>query len=409
MLVGIGTPTAVQRKVWGEPFYALPSPDNYRAAVYVMRLTHRDQAASLPGLDQREADGRLAPSLLRDAAELAIRNGSGELDVAIVHVPEDEGRAALLPWELAPTPVIEELDQVLDRYLERRLGAVIVVPDAGGPTLLVPGAPLASVAERRTRLVQNVQRLSRRWHERYQVGLVDVVAEEGRVLDDEHWLEPLVNLDLGVCAWAGDLHALGRHGWRCAAAAVGAALAKGMRDLGDGGVAPALSKRKLELGPGRVPLHVPPVWAVPAPPQSRPQSRQLVVVEAAADDVGRVLAETSLRAPLGDWPLTAVWTARLIVRRIETVAAAFVFANANPVTVEQLRIAMAYGLRVFIAEGILVSPKTGSTVEIHVAVEGERQSPRLVVEMAAILRPWQVQIDVNVEVVRDVGARVTLT
>jgi len=380
------------------------------ARLYVRELLHEDDCDSLPGLDHT-VDGVLRPSMVRDAARLALQNTDTPVEVALVVAD------GIDPWDLAPEPARPEFSYLLRRYLEQRTGAVVVLPDAAGPPPVAPHSARSpkqrpprsdAFTERWNRLARNLGVFRELLQEYYLIALCDAPIGIDEVLPSDHLLSDLTGIDGGVCTWAGTLDDLRRHSWRSAAAVVGAALSRSIADLSTDTElsVPVLTHHDLRLGNGRV-NRIPRLrWAgdLDQVPRS-PESTDAVLVHLGdADRAPRIVHDASLRRPLGDWPLPALWTAKQVIRRVEETASAYVFATADAAMAIDLSTALQEALEALIGMGVLVGPDGEGAPLVEANVEtgggtaGVPLAPRLVANISTALAPWLTQLNVKVEV-----------
>jgi len=393
-----------------------PAQADAVASLYVREMLHEDDCEVLPGLDHH--DGRqLQPSVVRDAARLALQNTGTPVEVALV---VSDG---LAPWQLASLDHRPELIYTLRRYLEQRPGAVVVLPDASGPVSIAPAGARsgrmgslasASLPERWRGLAHNLSGLAALFREHYQIGLCDAPVSTGAVLGSEQGLEALAGMDVGVCTWAGVSQQLDAHGWRSAAALVGAALAKSISDLSMNSnmTVPVLSHHSIVLGSGRLVKRSRLMQGRATGGHQRPQTAHCTVVSLGHDQhAPEILQDASMRRPLGDWTLPALWTVKQVIRRVETIASAYVFATADEAMAIDLKGALFEELGQLIGSGVLVAP-TGeglplveTTVGDGSSHAGAAPSPRLEATITAALAPWLTRLELQVEIDQQVQLR----
>ena len=401
---------ALAQSDWQAPVGVRPAlqfpadPLPWAVRVYRLAITQAGQAGALPGLNQVDGAGNPRPSLLRDAAALAVQGSSGPVEVVVLLTREldaggNPGRS-LAPWEFDPGSFrqAEEYRQALETVLRTWTGGVLVFPDVGGPAELAPGLQAASLEERRARMVQSLLYLSRDITARYQVILADAVAGHRHALESDQWLEPLLGLDIGICAWSGTGDDLERHGWRSAAALVAVTLAQPANRM------PGLLGRRLPLGAGR---SRPERWEPQRDRSLRKADSSLMVTLKIQGESAVITDEMSLRRPLGNWPVAAVYAARKVVRILEETASKFVFQPGNLVTVGDLQFAIRLALEGMVRDGIL-GGENRPMPDIQASLEGDRTQPVLVALVRAVLRPWLVALVVDINIARNTGATLTL-
>lgn len=399
-ILGVSSGAWVERAgvspTWPPPARAGAPHDPRQVALYVVRISHPDQLALLPGLGERDANGQALPSLLRDAAALGLAGGAASVEVAVAVWAQG------VPWRFRYDPVefpgFDPLfHELFPRYLEGRPGSLIVLPDAGGPSELVqPSAGWRQVptseTDRAAAWRANIEPLIPTFNENRQVGLFD--APFGVTAENvAHTMSPLLGQPVAVCAWSGAATELAAHGWRSASAAA----ATGLLGVSGDGVRPGgLLGRTLPLGPGRRPTSPIP-QRQPAEYEEMPA--HLVHLRLLPDGVSaKVMAEPTLLRPLGRWPLTAIWTARLVVARVADVAETFVFRTSDATTAVELRLALLRALSPFIREGVLASGDPDTDPRISARAPADHGAPRLEATIEAVLRPWTVTLQVAVEI-----------
>jgi hypothetical protein len=347
------------------------------AAVEHLRFTPGQEVDGLPGLSPR------APSRVRDAVRLALAAGAPSVDVVLARA------GSLLPWDLDDPEVAGLLDPFLNQLPE----AVLVYPDAGGPCPVTPPTRRAEGATW-ARLERMIRVHRAGWRARYQVALLDCAEGDDDIV--RALAEPIVG-DAALCRFVGSAPRLARHGWRSAAAAVGALV------LTPGATVMAgISGRAIDLGPGRsvrsdrrAELGFARSSPAPVPHDGSP-----FVDLALDDDLDRavVLREPTLREPMGDWSLPALRTVKSIHHRIVQAAEAFVF---RPVDVAQglaLVLSLQETLRPFTAAGILLGPDGVGPPRITGDIDKSPHTPGLLADVTAQVRPWCRGVNVRVAV-----------
>jgi hypothetical protein len=347
-------------------------------AVEHLRFTSSRRCAELPGLHP------VVPTRMRDAVSLALSAGAQDVDVLAVHI------RGLAPWALDDDRVMP----LLDPFLDRMEGALIVLPDAGGPFETGP-EPRSPANDRHARLRQTLRAFGPGFRQRFQIGLVDLHADDQR--SDEEILSDIGDLDVCPCSWSGPATGLGRHGWRVASAAVAGMLHQRRMDV----VAP-LAGRTMRLGPGRRVRAGKggglgrPLRGVPVPPVRRRIGAELRISRNA--DEARALSEPTLRHPIGTWSLPALRTAKALHRAILRAADPFVFQALTDAEALRLVIGLDQVLRPLTEAGIVTGPGGDDSPEIDARVDRSPGSPGFVATVAAQLRPWARDIRVRVRV-----------
>lgn len=350
------------------------------AAVEYIRLEARDDVVGLPGLTSP------APSRIRDSVMMALSVGAPRVNVILARVKGAQ------PWDLGRLDVFE----VLEPFLNELLSGILLFPDLGGPFDIGPGtgAPLKECVEP---MLSAVQRLSDTMRSRYQVGLIDL--PQGADQDRELYLDmlrSLIGADVCMCTWRGEPHRIRAHGWRSAAAVVGGVIAADGVDVGRG-----LAGRTIQLPPGR---------------KIRPSRRELLVYtdeprhrfegEEALIQLqlhGRrqtvqVLNEPSFRPPLGDWPLPALRTVKVLHHLLVHAAEEFVFGNADEAQAMALASALQRALRRYAARGLIVGPGGSGLPDVRGNVLLRPGEASLGAVVTAVLQPWSQGVTVRVVV-----------
>jgi len=361
-----------------------------------LRFSRGHDLRKLPGLSDRH------PSRLRDAVRLAMAAGQPDVDVVVFQQP---GRR---PWDL-DDPIAA---QMLATFLEHMRGALLVLPDAGGP---VPVAPAAApdLDERLQRLARTLRRHASAWADGYHVALVDLPCPDGAI--DDAWqtrvhrlVQSAGSADAVLCGWSGHPHQMRAHGWRSAAAAVSGVLGTDVMQ-----VAASINGRDGELGDGRR-VHVPQSRRLVRRPSTLPPLRDptcglgsaLALHEEAPQ--ARVFGEATLRHPLGEWPLPAVRTAKAVHFSLVHAAEPFVFRPVHAIQMLALINAVHLALQPYVASGVLTGPSGSGDPEIGGDVLKDPNAPSLIVTVAASLRPWTRRIELRVNVKVNVSSSVEL-
>lgn len=376
VMVGLAGPDAP----WLQDLYpgALVKSTRYRDphnAVEHVRLSSRDNAEGLPGLDGSHR------SRLRDAARLALSVGAPSVDVVLARV------GGLAPWEVGRSEVAEAMDP----FLSELTGAVLVMPDLGGPIPVGPGT--AAPMERRVRdLVDCARRHRERWAERYQVALLDDPGAEG---DDQLYLiQSLIGCDAALCRWRGSEGALRRHGWRAGSASLAGLLAVDGEDVGR-----ALVGRTVPLAPGRgqpkgrigdLSLDTHPLT------EDDRDSAYLELQLSDGVDSALVTHEPTFRPPISAWPLPALRVVKNIHRLIVESAERFVFQTVDDTQAIALAVALQRAVRAYSSREMLVGPDGAGLPDIRGGVHRSPESPGLFAIVTATLRPWSQSISVRV-------------
>lgn len=338
-------------------------PRDPHYAVEHLRLRAMDRLHVLPGMGGR------TPSLLRDAVTLALGTGLPTVDVVLLRTPT--GR----PWIWDP----EDTWPLLEPIVSELPGAVLVFPDLGGPS----ARGFEGAQEQRTEdALPMARRVADELGARWQTMLLDLP-------DPAHAAQALLGRDVGLCAWQGGPTVRSEHGWRSAAALVGARL------VGDD--AGGLAGRAARLVGGRQSVvsraEDLSVWH---PPDTGDRDDRFVLVDVRASQA-TILQEPSLRAPLGEWPLSAVRTVKQIHWSIYSAADAFVFRLVHDAQAYALAAAIDMSTREWVASGILAGPDGRGPV-ISADIIRDRDAPGLVAEFTGRLRPWGTVVNVRVNV-----------
>lgn len=343
-----------------------------------LRFTAVQDFGRLPGLDP------LLPSRLRDSVVLALTAGAEAVDILAVHL------SGLAPWNLDD----ERIMGLLDPFLEEMPGAMIVLPDLGGPLSTGP-EPMAPLDERRSTLERTLKRFAEGLRERYQVALFDLPPDE-RTPDDDLFPR-LAGVDAAACCWTGTPIRLRAHGWRSAAVASAAMLAADPLD-----VFGAMAGRTVTLGPGRRARRDKGMLLGRAPlyEDRRPDRSEYAIqlrIEG-RQDVAHVVSEGTLRRPIGAWRMPALRTAKALHRSIVRAADPFVFRPLQEAEAFKLVIALSQIIRPFADEGIIVGPGGAGAPEIDAQVDRNPATPGFVADVTAQLRPWARNVRIRVRV-----------
>ncbi len=351
-------------------------------AVEQLRFTSTRSVGRLPGLDP------VVPTRLRDAVTLALRSGAPAVEVLAIRM------RGVPPWALDDPRVVP----LLDSFLDDLPGALVVLPDAGGPWETGPRAR-ATVESRRDRLVRAVHAFAPGWRERYQIGLFDLPPDDP--MTDTELFRLLDRVDASPCIWAGAPQDIAAHGWRVASAAVAGALQQG-----DQSVVSPLAGRDIHLGPGRR-IRPDKGATLGRPPKARlvppDRSAHAIEVRLRGDDEARVVTEPTLRQPAGSWSLPALRSAKALHHAIIRAADPFVFRPVDDAEALRLVIGLDQVVRPFAEEGILVGPDGAGAPQIDASVDKGPTTPGFVATIAAQLRPWAREIRVRVRI--DPGGR----
>lgn len=335
------------------------------------RLASRDSARWLPGLAQQ--------SRLADAARVLLTGGAGAIDVLLARARGQRPEAVFAP----------EVLETLDPFFDELPGATLLFPDFAGPPDCGPGT--APPLEDRLRDgLGALPGLGRRFTDRTQVVLLDdpgAQTEAQRAL-----LSGLIGLDIALCRFVGSEASLARHGWRSAAAAAAALLA-------DPDPGRSLIGRSVPLPPGRA---QPPsrraalsLWA-PAEAADALDDRALTLRLDPAEDKATAISEPTLRAPVGDWSLPALRTAKQIHRQVTEAAARFVFETVDDGQAIALSVALKRAVRDHVGRGVLVGPDGEGPPDIRGGTVRSPSEPGLFAVIAAWLKPWSQAVHIRV-------------
>lgn len=354
-----------------------PDRDARGAVVEHLRFGHRQDLRGLPGLGGRH------PSLAQDTVAMALAAGATSVDLLLARVP------GARPWSVATPEVLD----VLQGPLSTLSGVLVLVPDARGPAPVLNGTPAdPGLAARNITAVAAA--LGPTLREAWQVALLDMPVGA----DEDDLLPSALGQDVALFAWAGSAAALGRQGWRSAAAAVAGTLARR-----DDVVFHGKTGQTMVLGPGRT------VRCAASLPLARSLPAGAHVNGLMLDENGSeatILGESTLRAPLGEWDLAALRTVKLIHRRVRLAAEEFVF---RPVTSSEslaLVAALDIVLRPFVQSGLLTGPSGTGSPAISGSLDPDPSKPSLIAELSAAVRPWARHLRVRVGVDPGVSATV---
>lgn len=328
-----------------------------------LRFTAATPLAHLPNLSSKW------PSKVADAVGTMLRVGATSVDVLLFR-GEDLG-----PGELVRAPV---RDQVL-AYLPELWGAVLCTPDLA---LLHPRTTVE--------FHRSIAPLAR---DLFLVSCVDVPTGT----DPGLLAESLLGADAAVCAWDGTPEALAAHGWRSAAALVAGLLSADLADPGR-----SLLRRRLPLLPprratvDRRPALTP---RVRRDVEAAPSSDLVLRVEVDdVENVALVRTEPALRRPAGGWPLPALYCAKLVRRQVYEAADHFVFRPVTETEAIALGGAVSLALTPLAQRGLLVGPNGRGAPTIETMVVRDPRAPGLGVSIAGYLRPWMLQVSLQVQV-----------
>lgn len=342
--------------------------------VALFRLRGVDRAGILPGLDMSP------PSLVRDTVEVALRAGSGAVELLLLW----PGRG-LTPW--SPSSLAAILP-----FLEQLPGALLLIPD------LLGAAGGVDTFEAQLRAHAVITTLRPIFSQQFQTALLDLPTPWGSA-DCDVLLRPLLGADAVVCAWEGSARGLARHGWRSAAAVLAGALAA--RGAGRGmsvrGLATALPEgRYAPDDRGERLGQRPPVS--PRLDEELPIVRVLPQQGADGAWSGRVLSEPTLRRPIGGWPVPALLEIKEVHRLVMAAASRFVFETVDEEQSMALGVALRRALRRHIDEGMLVGADGTGAPEVRAYTRPNPAEPGLSVSISAMLRPWALQLNLRLAV-----------
>jgi hypothetical protein len=359
----------------GQTYHYAKVRSTRNSGVDQIRLNATDDLSGLPGLNSRP------PSKIRDTVRLAFAAGAEMVDVVLARIP------GLQPWDLHE----EEARENLDAFLFDQLGAMVVMPDAGGPPLLTPFAS-AQTGERWNRIRKTIRRWEESWRERYQIGAFDCPDDR---LDSIHQiLDETQGGDFLLCGWRGTDLRLRSHGWRSAAG-----LASGILARKGTGVIQGIEGRVVNLGPGRR-IHGNRrllLGGIDAMASSDTVDEFCVLMDIHPErDRARVRTELTCRRPFRGWPIPAVRTVKAIHYMIREAASHFVFTQVNSMNAFNLSNSLQAVLRPFTSNGMLVGPGGEGPPKIRGSFDRNRDSPSLIADVTAQLQPWCRQIKVNV-------------
>jgi len=340
-----------------------------RAAVEHLRYRPGDSLQALSGLDGE------APSLLRDAVAVALSAGAGHVDALVAR---SEGAS---PHEVDR----EDVHALLLPFLAVSPGAVMVLPDAGGPRGRTDEG-------RRAALVRAMDRYGGGWREHQQIGLLDASGLSHEALRRAGG--EASGQDVALCRWVGEEDALRSHGWRSAAAAVGALLAGGA-----GGAPSGIVGRSVALPPGRrgPASRASLLSAAPWTPPAVPDLERFAALALDGDDRARLISDAALRAPVGVWSLPALHLVKAVHLVLVSTANEFVFEGANDVQALALAAGLSRCMNPFISHGLLTGPENARPrVEAGVEEYGGQWGLSAIIE--ATLLPWSRRVTVRVTV-----------
>ena len=340
-----------------------------------IRFRASDDLSALPGLSGRP------PSLIRDTVRLAFSAGADYVDVILARVP---GRQ---PWDLDD----EEVREVLDAFLFDQLGAMVVMPDAGGPIQLSPFS-IEPPTARWQRVSRTIRRWEESWRERYQLGVLDCPTSS---MDSIHQLlNETQGGDFVLCGWRGNPQRLLAHGWRSAGG-----LAAGVLAREGTGVVQGIEGRVLQLGPGRR-VHGDRsalLGLEPIIPEVESLDEFCVLMDLHPEqNRARVRSELTCRRPFRGWPLPSVRTVKAIHYMIREAANHFVFTQVNALNAFNLSNSIRSVLGPYTRKGLLVGPDGSGSPKIHGSFDRNPEAPSLIADVTAQLQPWCRSIKVRV-------------
>ena len=349
--------------------------EHVRYAVEHVRLSAASSARLLPGLDGSQ------PSLIRDAVTLAFAAGLSQVDVMLAR------GADMAPWDLDRTDILE----LVDPFLYHLPLAALAYPDMAGPAPIGPGTG-HSTLDRLLRMVKAINLHSPRWTDRFQVGCIDLVNAPPSELNPA--MQRLVGTDCSLVRWRGTDGPMKRHSWRSGATLVAAVLGGAGDRISD-----PLTGQKFAIPGGRrssgnrrrsLLLHHP-------PSDTGPYDDHLVTLDLnrTRDEV-TIASEGTMRRPLGEWPLPALRTVKMVHQRIKTTSEAMAFAHANAAHAMALKMALQDALWPLFAKGILSGGPNGGPPEVEGGVDLTPGRPSLTATLTAQLIPWQRDVQVRV-------------
>ena len=341
-------------------------PRDRTAGLEHVRVRAMDRLQFLPGL------GGSMPSLLRDAAALALGTGLPTVDLILLRT------GSACPWRWDP----DEVWPLLEPLLYNLPGAILVAPDLGGPN--ARGFSATDAAARTDDALPMVLCLARELGARWQTLLVDLP-------DPARAAAVLHGLDVGLCGWQGSEDVRAAHGWRSAAALVGAQLAS-VEGSGIIGRSSRLVGGRFVQPSRREALTV---WQ-PEAPTLGVQHELLSLVQVKAG-MAQVTQESSLRAPAGEWPLSALVTIKRIHWSIFSAADAFVFRLVQEAQAYALAAAIEMSTRKWVKAGVLEGPD-GQGPQISAELVRSSEAPGLAADFVGRLRPWGSVVNVRVNV-----------
>lgn len=342
-----------------------------------IRLPRGADLSKLPGLRPG------APSMIRDAVELAMISGAKHVDVALAFAPD------LMPWNVGSRVVFPLLRQVL----EESPGSLVLMPDVAGPAQvgLRPPDPKVQLGG----LVQTVRIFASTLSTHYQVALLDLPVVPADMLYSA--LPNAVRSDVALCAWTGRGDALRRHGWRSAAAVVaGGILAASKQPTA------SLVGRSFELPGGRPPADDR-IRMLGVPPAERglPEYVADALLEVALDDAGTsctIKSENTARTPVGSWTVPMLRTAKLVHERIALTADLMTFRSATPDQAFLLQAGLQTALEGYFRMGVLTGQDPTEPPEVSAEPDPRPDRPSLIANVTAFLRPWVRRVNINVAV-----------
>lgn len=348
-------------------------PRGAEAEVEHLRVDSLERFDLLPGLQAR------FPSRLRDSLRLLRAAGARQVDLVLARGPN------LRPWDLDRPEAVALLSQMLDGLP----GATVLLPDIGGPAPVGPTGEDPAI--RVARLRATVAAFRTLWRERYHIALADALP--GVPVSQQ--LKGVAGSDLALCSWSGSERALATHGWRSAAALVAGAL------VIDEPVSHGLIGRKLTLPDGRVVVpdrrrRLGGGGALAAPD---PLGHHLLTLDLhPRKNEATIIDEPVLRAPLGEWQLSALRAVKVLHRRIVETAERYVFRPINQPEAYGLVAAIELAIRPFSQAGMLTGAGGVGAPSMTAEPVRHAEHPGFVATLSAQLRPWHNDFHVRLTV-----------
>ncbi len=371
---------------WDSPWLAQMYPNNIIRrsgtpddsmpyAVEHVRLSAASSAASLPGL------GGSQPSLIRDAVTLAFSAGLPQVDLLLARGVD------MAPWDLDRPDILD----LVDPFLYHMPGAALAFPDMHGPVPIGPGTGRSTI-ERLQRTVKAVNLHASRWTERFQVGCVDLVDAPKSELQPA--LQRMIGTDAALVQWSGREERMRRHGWRS-----GCTLLASILGAAGDRIATPLTGQTIPLpggrrtsGDRRAELHLHPSSIVES---SYDNLLVTFGIHRARDEV-TILTENTMRRPVGNWPLPALRTVKMVHQRIKVTSESLSFAHANQAHAMALKMSLQDALWPLFTRGILSAGPGGGPPEVEGGVVLTPGQPSLTANLTAQLIPWQRDVQVRV-------------